>query len=138
MVSSYDDWMRNYAENQDNPDDPNGTKQNAAFLSYLNGITTADATARECTKQIKNSETDTGDYLLSLLVDAAAEFPQAHQRLIELLDIVAHLSPKETRTVRTPADNNSLHWFCCELDDALIGRTAPQPWPVIKKLTSFN
>lgn len=113
MASIYDNWMRGL----DN--DPAGSQEQEALLSYLNSTTTADEAAHEYTKKVTESENFSAELTWSLLIEAAEEFPQAHQKLVELLDVFARLPWTEKGMARKSGGN--LTEFVFELRDAFDG-----------------
>ena len=117
MASIYDKWMHGLGKEAD---DPAGPQEQAAFLSYLNGTTTANEAAHECTKQVTESENRSAELTWSLLIDAAEEFPQAHQKLMELLDVIAQLPTTEKGMARKLGGNPPS--FVFELHDAFNGK----------------
>lgn len=84
MASIYDSWKRE-------DDDAAQIQQQAALVSYLNGTITADEVVHEWTKQLTDSENCSAELPWDLLIDAVEEFPQAHHKLVEVLDVVAQL-----------------------------------------------
>lgn len=114
MVSIYDNWMR--ALNEDD-DDLAGPQEQAALLSYLYGTTTAD----EAASRLTESENRSAVHTWSLLIDAAEEFPRAHQKLMELLDVVAQLPT--TANGMAPEFGGDLREFLFELHDTFNGKS---------------
>ena len=102
MASIYDNWMRDLREEDD---DLAGPREQAALLSYLNGTTTAGEVAHECMKQVTESENRSAELTWSLLIDAAEEFAQTHQKLVELLDVIARLPTTEKGLSRNFGDD---------------------------------
>ncbi len=118
MASLYDNWMRGLLEEDD---DAAGPQEQAALLSYLNGTTTADEAAHEWTKQVTESENSSAELTWSLLIDAAEEFPQAHHRLVELLDVIAQLPTAEGNERKFGGDLPELVF---ELRDTFSGKSS--------------
>ena len=118
MASLYDNWMRGLLEEDD---DPAGPQEQAALLSYLHGTTTADEAAHEWMKQVTESENSSGELTWSLLIDAAEEFPQAHHRLVELLDVIAKLPTTEGSERKFGGDIPELVF---ELRDTFSGKSS--------------
>jgi hypothetical protein len=92
MASIYDNWMRNLNKEDD---DMAGPQVQAALLSYLNGTATVDEAACEFRKYATGSESRSAELAWSLLIDAAEEFPEAHEKLLELLDVMVRSQPTE-------------------------------------------
>ena len=88
MASIYDSWKRGLRREDD---DAARLQKQAALVSYLNGTITADEVVHEWTNQLTDSENCSAELPWDLLIDAAEEFPQAHHKLVELLDVVAQL-----------------------------------------------
>ena len=118
MAFIYDNWMRGLLEEDDDPAEP---REQEALLSYLNGTMTADEAAHGWTKQVTESENRSAEPIWSLLIDAAEEFPQAHQKLLELLDAIAHLLTTEKGMARKSEE--SLPHFVFELHDTFNGKS---------------
>lgn len=114
MASIYDNWMRTLNEEDD---DLAGPEEQAALLSYLNGTTTA----KEAAPQFTEPENRSAVHTWSLLIDAAEEFPQAHQRLVELLDVIAKL-PTSAKGI-APESGGNLQGFLFELHEAFNGNS---------------
>ena len=127
MASIYDNWMHDLGKEDD---DLARLQEQAALLSYLNGTTTADEAAHECTKQVTESENRSADLFWSLLIDAAKEFPQAHQKLVELLDVIAQLPATEKGMAQKFRGN--LPNFLFELHDAFNGKSNVLGLPIIE------
>lgn len=124
MASIYDDWMRGYVEEQE---DPPGPGEQAALLLYLNGTTTADEAAREFTKQVAEAENRSAELNWDLLVDVAMKFPQAHQKLLELLDAVEQLLTTEKETTqKSRGEFQTLDGFWHALGDTISGKSHVQ------------
>ena len=118
MASIYDNWMRRLLEEDDDPAEP---KEHVVLLSYLNGTMTADEAAHGWIKQVTESENRSAEPTWSLLIDAAEEFPQAHQKLLELLDAIAQLLT--TGKGRVMNCEESLPHFMLELRDTFNGKS---------------
>lgn len=93
MSSAYDTWMQRVRDEAD--DVMASSEEQQALLDFLNGLTTADEAAARYTKGVAMSDDRETVYIWTLLQDVAGEFPQAHERLIELLKAISHLPPLE-------------------------------------------
>ena len=127
MASIYDDWYHGLCQGDD---DRAGQQKQAALLSYLNGKTTADVAAHEWTKQVTNSGKRSAELPWSFLIEAAEEFPQAHDRLVELLDVIAQLQTTEEGDGRKLRGNHPELVF--ELRDAFSGKSNVLVWSMIE------
>ena len=92
MRSIYDEWTRALHEFEDHAVE---NRKQAVLVSYLNGKATADNTVREWIKRLTYTENYSDELPWVLLIDAAKEFPQAHRKLMELVDLVAQLPTTE-------------------------------------------
>ena len=122
MASIYDDGVRRYSEERDDPDNPVGPEQLTAVLSYLNGITTPSEAAHELCKGDNESKTRSTELPWELLIDAAKEFPQAHQKLIELFDAIVQWPVTEEGTAQW--SGRCFSDIMIELNDIYSGKCA--------------
>ena len=132
MSSIYDSWERGLRQEDD---DAAQLQKQAALVSYLNGSITADEVAHEWTKQLTDSENCSDELPWGFLIDAAEEFPQAHHKLVELLDVVAQLpTTGEGIAGKLRSDIPEL---MSELCDAFSGKSNVFAFVSYRELTSY-
>lgn len=125
LATPYDDWIRRYSEEEDDPDAPVGTKNLAALRSYLNDITGPSEASHIFKNNVAESEAISANLLWSLLIDASKEFPEAHEKLIVLLDRFSHQSTFEKGTAQNAAEELLISDFTFELHESYKGKRAP-------------
>lgn len=98
---AYDTWLVGLRE--DNESMPSIDEQQA-FLDFLNQKTTAQEAALAYTHGVTNAKYQDPDSLWLLLWQAAQEWPETHQCLVELLKAISHLPPitREGKVVENP------------------------------------
>lgn len=101
MSSKYDVWMQKMLNEAD--DYVASPVELKAMLDYLNGETTADEAAPRYTGDAAKSENHATVYIWALIMDVAEEFPQAHEKLVELLKAIVRLPPlmHDGRTIKS-------------------------------------
>ena len=80
----------------------------------------ADEAAHKWAKHVTESEDGSAELTWSLFIDAAEAFPQAHHKLLELLDVTAQLPMTEKEVARNFEEY--LPRFVCELHDTFLVR----------------
>ena len=87
---SYDLWAAALREDSENL--PSIDEQQA-FLDFLNQKTTAEEAAMSYTYNVTNAKIRDPECLWILIWEAAQEWPETHQRLIDLLKAITRLPP---------------------------------------------
>ena len=88
--TAYDTWLVGIRE--DNESLPS-IREQQAFLDYLNQKTTAEEAASAYTHDATNAKHPNPDSLWLLLWQAAEEWPETHDRLVDLLKAISRLPP---------------------------------------------
>ena len=88
--TAYDTWLVGLRE--DNESLPSIEEQQA-FLDFLNEKTTAEEAAQAYTSLVTNMEYPDPESLWLLIWQAAEDWPETHERLVELLKAISHLPP---------------------------------------------
>ena len=70
-----------------------GIEEQQAFLDFLNHKKTAEEAASAYTRGVNNAKYQNPDPLWLLLWQAAEEWPETHEHLIELLRAISRLPP---------------------------------------------
>ena len=88
--TSYDLWL--VALREDDESLPSIDEQQA-FLDFLNRKTTAEEAALAYTYNVTNAKIQNPESLWILIWEAAQEWPETHQSLIDLLKAITRLPP---------------------------------------------
>lgn len=88
--TAYDTWLLSIRE--DNEGLPSMEEQQA-FLEFLNQKTTAEEAASAYTHVVTNAKNPNPDSLWLLLWQAAEEWAETHERLVDLLKAISRLPP---------------------------------------------
>ena len=86
--TAYDTWSNGLGE--DNDKLPSIEEQHA-LLDFLNQKTTAEEAALAYTRVVTNTRNQDSDSLWFLIWQAAEEFPETHQHLVDLLKAIRRL-----------------------------------------------
>ena len=84
-------------------------EEQQAFLDFLNQKTTAEEAALAYTHNVTNAEIQDPESLWSLIWEAAQEWPETHQRLVDLLKAITRLPPI-TRKSSTGEGSKLEYW----------------------------
>ena len=87
---TYDTWL--VALREDNESLPSVEEQQA-FLDFLNQKTTAEEAALAYTHIVSNAKIQDPESLWILVWEAAQEWPETHQSLVDLLKAISRLPP---------------------------------------------
>lgn len=104
--TTYDAWL--VALREDNESLPSVEEQQA-FLDFLNQKKTAEAAALAYTHVVSNAKIQDPESLWILIWEAAQEWPEAHQSLVDLLKAISRLPPI-TRTNNAGKAAESEYW----------------------------
>lgn len=123
MASLYEIWMHRVREEA--TDIMASEEEQNALLDYLNENAPANEAASRYTKSVATSDDQETVYIWSLLQDVAEEFPETHERLIELLKAITDL-PTIERDSRVIESYGLVFWrdlpdFVFELRENIDG-----------------
>ena len=103
---TYDTWL--VAVREDNESLPSIEEQQA-FLDFLNQKTTTETAALAYTHVVSNAKIQDPESLWILIWEAAQEWPETHQSLVDLLKAISRLPPI-TRATNADKASKSEYW----------------------------